>query len=42
MSAPVLLVAVYDEAGRHARTVTGTGQLPFGAALQLALALRLR
>ena len=36
-----LLVAVFGEAGRHARTATGAAQLPFGAAVQLDLVLRL-
>lgn len=36
-----LLVALFGEAGRHARTATGAGQLPFGAAIQLDLILRL-
>lgn len=36
-----LLVALLGEAGRHARTATGTNQLPFGAAVQLDLILRL-
>jgi enamine deaminase RidA (YjgF/YER057c/UK114 family) len=37
-----LLVALFGEAGRHARTATGTSQLPFGAAVQLDLVLRVR
>ena len=36
-----LLVALLGEAGRHARTATGAAQLPFGAAVQLDLVLRL-
>jgi enamine deaminase RidA (YjgF/YER057c/UK114 family) len=36
-----LLVALFGEAGRHARTATGAAQLPFGAAVQLDLVLRL-
>lgn len=36
-----LLVELWGEAGRHARTATGTSQLPFGAAVQLDLILRL-
>jgi len=36
-----LLVALFGEAGRHARTATGTNQLPFGAAVQLDLIVRL-
>jgi enamine deaminase RidA (YjgF/YER057c/UK114 family) len=35
------LVALFGEAGRHARTATGAAQLPFGAAVQLDLVLRL-
>jgi enamine deaminase RidA (YjgF/YER057c/UK114 family) len=37
-----LLIALYGEAGRHARTATGAAQLPFGAAVQLELVVRLR
>jgi enamine deaminase RidA (YjgF/YER057c/UK114 family) len=37
-----LLVALFGESGRHARTATGTNQLPFGAAVQLDLVLRVR
>ncbi len=37
-----LLVALWGEAGRHARTATGVAQLPFGAAVQLELVLRMR
>ena len=36
-----LLVALFGEAGRHARTATGAAQLAFGAAVQLDLVLRL-
>jgi enamine deaminase RidA (YjgF/YER057c/UK114 family) len=36
-----LLVALLGDAGRHARTATGAAQLPFGAAVQLDLVLRL-
>lgn len=36
-----LLVALWGDAGRHARTATGAAQLPFGAAVQLDLILRL-
>ena len=36
-----LLIALFGDAGRHARTATGTNQLPFGAAVQLDLILRL-
>jgi hypothetical protein len=37
-----LLVALYGEAGRHARTATGAAQLPFGAAVQLDMVVKLR
>ena len=36
-----LLIALFGEAGRHARTATGAAQLPYGAAIQLDLILRL-
>jgi enamine deaminase RidA (YjgF/YER057c/UK114 family) len=36
-----LLVQLLGDAGRHARTATGAAQLPFGAAVQLDLVLRL-
>jgi enamine deaminase RidA (YjgF/YER057c/UK114 family) len=36
-----LLVELFRDAGRHARTATGTNQLPFGAAVQLDMVLRL-
>lgn len=36
-----LLVELFGEPGRHARTATGAAQLPFGAAVQLDLILRL-
>ena len=36
-----LLIALFGEHGRHARTATGAAQLPFGAAVQLDLILRL-
>ena len=36
-----LLVALFGEAGRHARTATGAAQLPFGAAVQLDMVVRL-
>ncbi len=36
-----LLVELFGECGRHARTATGVAQLPFGAAVQLELVLRL-
>ena len=37
-----LLIALFGDEGRHARTATGVAQLPFGAAVQLELILRLR
>jgi enamine deaminase RidA (YjgF/YER057c/UK114 family) len=37
-----LLIALWGEAGRHARTATGVSQLPYGAAVQLEMILRLR
>jgi enamine deaminase RidA (YjgF/YER057c/UK114 family) len=37
-----LLVALFGESGRHARTATGAASLPFGAAVQLDLILRIR
>ena len=37
-----LLVSLFGEAGRHARTATGAAQLPFGASVQIDLVLRLR
>ena len=37
-----LLVALFSEAGRHARTATGAAQLPFGASVQLDMVVRLR
>ena len=30
-----LLIALYGESGRHARTATGAAQLPYGATIQL-------
>ena len=36
-----LLIALWGEAGRHARTATGVAQLPFGATVQLEMVLRL-
>jgi len=37
-----LLILLWGENGRHARTATGVAQLPFGAAVQLELIMRLR
>jgi len=36
-----MLIALFGEAGRHARTATGAPQLPFGASVQLEMTLRL-
>ena len=36
-----LLISIFGEAGRHARTATGVAQLPFGAAVQLDMILRI-
>ena len=36
-----LLIALFGDEGRHARTATGVGQLPFGAAVQLEMILRM-
>lgn len=36
-----LLIALWGEAGRHARTATGVSQLPYGAAVQLEMIMRL-
>ena len=36
-----LLIALFGEKGRHARTATGVAQLPFGAAVQLEMILRM-
>ena len=37
-----VLVALFGEAGRHARTATGVAQLPFGATVQLEMVLGVR
>jgi len=37
-----LLVALFGEAGRHARTATGAAQLPYGAAVQIEMILLLK
>lgn len=37
-----LLIEVFGEAGAHARTATGAAQLPYGAAVQLDMVLRLK
>ncbi|MDX1405621.1 MAG: RidA family protein [Woeseiaceae bacterium] len=36
-----LLIELFGDEGRHARTATGVAQLPFGAAVQLELVMRL-
>ena len=36
-----LLIALWGEAGRHARTATGAAQLPYGASIQLDMVVRL-
>ena len=35
-----VVVDIFGEAGRHARTATGVAQLPFGATVQLEMILR--
>ena len=37
-----LLIELYGDAGRHARTATGAAQLPYGAAVQLDLIANLK
>jgi enamine deaminase RidA (YjgF/YER057c/UK114 family) len=37
-----LLIKLFGENGRHARTATGVNQLPFGAAVQLDMILELK
>lgn len=37
-----LLVLLFGDNGRHARTATGVAQLPFGASVQLEMVLRLQ
>lgn len=37
-----LLIALWGEEGRHARTATGTSQLPFGAAIQLEMVMEMK
>ncbi len=36
-----LLIALYGESGRHARTATGAAQLPYGASIQLDMVVEL-
>lgn len=37
-----LLVELFGDKGRHARTATGVAQLPFGAAVQLEMIMTIR
>jgi enamine deaminase RidA (YjgF/YER057c/UK114 family) len=37
-----LLISLYGESGRHARTATGAAQLPYGATIQLDLVVEVR
>ncbi|MEH6518914.1 MAG: RidA family protein [Halioglobus sp.] len=37
-----LLIALWGEAGRHARTATGAAQLPYGASIQLDMVVEIR
>jgi enamine deaminase RidA (YjgF/YER057c/UK114 family) len=37
-----LLIALYGDAGRHARTATGAAQLPYGASIQLDMIVETR
>ena len=37
-----LLIELFGEEGRHARTATGVAQLPFGATIQLDMILKLK
>ena len=37
-----LLVEIFGDDGRHARTATGVAQLPFGAAVQIEMIMRLQ
>lgn len=37
-----LLIALYGESGRHARTATGAAQLPYGASIQLDMVLEMK
>lgn len=40
-AASALLITLWGENGRHARTATGVAQLPFGAAVQIDMILRI-
>ncbi len=37
-----LLIALYGESGRHARTATGVAELPYGATIQLDMVVEVR
>ena len=37
-----LLIEIFGERGKHARTATGAGQLPYGATVQIDMILQLR
>ncbi len=37
-----LLIGLYGESGRHARTATGAAQLPYGATIQLDMVVEIR
>ena len=37
-----LLIALFNEDGRHARTATGVAQIPFGASVQLDIIFQLK
>ncbi|MFM9006539.1 MAG: RidA family protein, partial [Flavobacteriales bacterium] len=37
-----LLIELFGEQGRHARTATGVAQLPFGASLQLDIVFQVK
>ncbi len=37
-----LLIALYGESGKHARTATGAAQLPYGATIQLDMVVELK
>jgi enamine deaminase RidA (YjgF/YER057c/UK114 family) len=37
-----LLIQLFDDNGRHARTATGVAQLPFGAAVQLDIIFQMK
>ena len=37
-----LLIALYGESGRHARTATGAAELPYGATIQMDMVVEVR